>query len=212
MAYQADARFYHDISRVEQVCSELATIDEIRAHNDITNPFTAKALIHILQTRNAAKTQVGVNFIASLERFAGEEARYKRFSLAVTTVLILGILLFGYIAILPMLPDGAFTFIGKKPALDPLVVPKSTESAPGDSSATPKAGATFLEAFPDDVFRLYVLTYVITDGRQDSDVIREADIDIMAAWKDLDIDTMVVVDRTGIEYFPASAHSGDTLP
>ena len=208
MAYEADASLFYYPGRVEQIYKELAVINELKRNNTISNPGTAQALIAVLHIRDAAQTQVGVNFITSLERFAKEEAKYRRASLFVTVLLIFGILLFSYIAILPMLPSGAFSLFGR---LDPLLVPSLTQGGQStetlSTSLTPRVGVSFLEAFPDDVFRLYVLTNVITDGRTETDLITEDDIALMAAWTDLDLNGIAVVDDTGIAYFPASVAS-----
>ena len=217
MAYEADASLFGYFDRIEQIYKELAIINDLKIHNTITNPGTAQALIGVLRIRDADRTQVGVNFVTSLERFAKEEVKYRRASFFVTVLLILGIFLFSAIAIWPMVPGlGVFGFrFGADPLATPAVTDSSTPvSEPpafAPASTSPRAGISFQEAFPDDVFRLYVLTEVITDERTEADVITDADIEVMAAWTALDVNAMVIADTTGIEYFPAASVPSTSL-
>ena len=60
---------------------------------------------------------------------------------------------------------------------------------------------TYAEAFPDNVFREYVLKEIIKNGRGDSDIVSVLDQEVMAKIDLLFICNMDIYDLSGLEYF-----------
>ena len=60
---------------------------------------------------------------------------------------------------------------------------------------------TYLQAFPDPNFRAFVLEQVIGDGRQETDVVTDADKTSMSLWSWVVVDNKDIADLTGLEYF-----------